>query len=138
MKPGQESAKSRDMEPTRVGSPPQNYLDTLTKFWQYGVAKSFEICERSRTIRPLRSSLLLLAAPPYGDFIPGVGRAYRMSAFKRPATCNLEAFGTSSEGDAPKGLNRENATVPEHGFPWGQVPYCLETNRLPAGYRVTH
>jgi hypothetical protein len=69
MMPGQDTATSRVMEPTKAGSPSHYYLDTFDAVWQYGDATSFENETASRQIgiqrslAPLRCRVLLDQSP---------------------------------------------------------------------------
>jgi hypothetical protein len=81
MIPRQETATSQVMEPTEGRITPA--IDILTRLCVFCKCDEFKNGSISRQIDIL-CPLLRVAAPVHGDFIPQVGRAYRMSATERP------------------------------------------------------
>ena len=114
-----ESAKNRAMRPTRVAIPRKMILAFLDAVCNTAVAKDFEYCDHPRKIRLVCSHAQPVAASPHGDFIPELGRAYRMSAEHRPRQAFPPPAGTSAGVIRPQGFRRRTARPTQNTAPHG-------------------
>jgi len=100
-------ATVRANEPTRVGPPPHFDIDTIG--FMCLVCSCHSFCSNEQTSRQFGISLPAqsVAAPPYSDFVSGVGRAYKTSATNRPKQAFQRLLGTSVDSSQSTGSDGE-------------------------------